>query len=152
MRGIKIIINGQPTYLPYNKQTIALYEERNNLLRGKAKEQEETATILQMTEEEVNQYLYAAVIPSTAGISSQAQSGVDINKLMELLITQQTELAELKKQISAGYPVPNIAAGTPSPKGTKKTVSLPIKLDDEKGIIPDPVLPGVITDELQDFT
>lgn len=149
MRGIKIIINGQPTYLPYNKKTIAFYEERNNLLRGKAAEQEEVATILDMSEEEVNTYLYAPTAPSTPGIIPQ--SGIDFNKLMELLITQQTEIAELKKQFSTTNPIPaNAAVETPL-KSSKKITSAPIKLDKEIEKV-DIIPTDLIKDELQDFT
>lgn len=60
VRGLKLIKNGQVTILPYNKQTIALYEERNRHIKKSRNADKEHVTITDATEEEVREFLMPA--------------------------------------------------------------------------------------------
>lgn len=153
MRGLKIIINGIASYVPYNRQVMALYEERNNILRGTANEQKEFATMVEASEAEVQKYLLADVVAPTHGLQFQPQApSVDMTTLMSLFLTQQNELAELKKQMSAkSDSIDNDklqkAAKEKTLKPAKDSKPAPINPEKKEEIEEIPV-----EDELQDFT
>ena len=67
-RGLKIIINGVASYVPYKKETIAFWAERNNILKKTIKGQKgrdvekNLATVTEASPEDVEKFIYPKAI------------------------------------------------------------------------------------------
>lgn len=106
-RGLKIIINGVASYVPYKKETIAFWAERNNILKKTIKGQKgrdvekNLATVTEATPEEVEKYIFPKPVPAAPKKATANQSN-ELEILKAAFADQAKRLKELEAAANGG--------------------------------------------------